>query len=119
MSDAAYMLGGFREMAKSDIQGGTITLTLANVSPPEAIVIDANLGVFEIEQTLGPAGFIPKLIGIATVAREDLPEGWQFQSGQSITATPSIGSPRACVLEKFTESGPLIMLSLWDQSQNA
>lgn len=110
MSQASYALIGFRAMAASDLQGGTITYAGADYS--------ATVGTFELSQVLGPGGFTPMTLGDVQIADADL-TGPDFKTGQHIAVTPNTGPERACQIHAVKQLGALWHLTLRDLNRGA
>ena len=110
MSDAQYAAGGFREMVKSDLQGGT--LHFANAA------YDCTVGTFTKQDVLGD-GSIPMMLGDAQILLDDLPAGFELKLGMDIVVMPNTGRVRNCKLHSTQNSGPLINIILRDINEGA
>lgn len=124
MADAKYIADGFRSMAGSDVQGGTILFTDANGKPVKLngmafAPIPANAGSFTLRQELTGGGFSPRAAATYTIARADLPDGYFPTSSQPALATDGLGNARQCQINSITDCGPLLMLDLTDISEGA
>lgn len=107
------LLAGHRRLLDSDYGG---TIEYGNGQFPAAI------GDFTLQQVLRAdgGGFSPKLIGLATVALEDLPDSIVFKSGEKIIANPNLPRPRReCHIVEHKDLGALIELTLHDVNQGA
>ena len=114
MGDAAYILGGHREMAKSDLQGGTAKFS--------KFTCPCTVGIFDTEDPLVAAGggHSPRLMGVVEIADEDLPdEPFPLSTGIPVTVTDGTGTPRACKVDSWRNLGPLWQLTVIDLSQGA
>ena len=109
MGDASYMLSGFREMVKSDLQGGTVTFLNQD--------FDATVGTFEQRDVFSGAGVVPMLLGDVQLATADLPPDITFNVGMKLTVTPATGNPRDCRLHAVAYSGPVVSLTLHDENE--
>lgn len=113
-AETNMLLAGFRLMQSGDFAG---TITYAGKDYPAAI------GAFSVQQVLNPdgGGFSNTVLGIATVAREDMPPGTTFRRGELVIATPidSTRPQRACRVYDMRDCGPLIELTLNDKNEAA
>ena len=111
MSDASYAACGFREMVKSDLQGGTLNFLNA--------AYDCTVGTFQKQDMLVSGGITPMMIGDAQIALADLPADFELTLGLKITVIPNTGRVRQCQLHSTQNSGPLINLLLRDINEGA
>jgi hypothetical protein len=111
MTDAKLMLLAFRQMVKSDLQGGTVSLGNA--------AYDCTIGIFSKRDVLVNGGVSPMMIGDVQVALEDFPDGTEFRFGQNVTVVPNTGKTRQCTIFTTDYSGPLVVLNLHDQNDGA
>jgi hypothetical protein len=110
MSDAKLVQRGFREMVKSDLQGGTISILNT--------AYDATIGTFTRMDVFG-SGVSPHLTGDVQVLMADFPAGFKFTLGLDVVVVPNTGSVRQCKLESTQNSGPHINIRLIDKNNAA
>ena len=112
MADSDYILGGFREMTASDVQGGSAVYA--------GETLDCTVGVFELENPLLAAGggHSPRLMGVIEIAAEDFDDMPTFATGQTVDVT-SMGTLRHCKIASWMSVGPLWQLTLADLNQGA
>lgn len=108
--DDVYILGGFREMTRSDVQGGSAVYTAK---------LACTVGVFELENPLVAGGHSPRLMGTIEVAAEDVPEKAPFAAGQLLDVTDGAGTLRHCKIESWESAGPLWQITVCDLNQGA
>ena len=113
MSDRDYLLGAFRQMVVSDVQGGSATYAGAT--------LDCAVGVFDLENPLLAAGggHSPRLVGLIEVAVEDLPTTPTLATGQLMDVADSAGTLRRCKIESWRPVGPLWQITVVAVNQNA
>lgn len=111
MSDAEYLARGFREMVKSDLQGGTVSI-LNNA-------YDATIGTFTRLDNFITGGVSPHLTADIQVLAADLPIGLELTLGLDIVVIPNTGKVRNCKLESTQNSGPHINIRLIDKNNAA
>lgn len=111
MSDAKYLESGFREMVKSDLQGGTVSLN--------HVAYDCTVGAFTRQDVLVPGGISPKMAGDVQVLLTDLPADLDLKLGLKLTVVPNVGKVRECQLSITQNSGNYINLLVWDVNQSA
>jgi hypothetical protein len=112
MADSDYILGGFREMTASDVQGGSAVYA--------GETLDCTVGVFELENPLLAAGggHSPRLMGLIEIAVEDFPAKAALATGQPIDVT-SMGILRHCKVASWANLGPLWQITVVDLNQGA
>jgi hypothetical protein len=117
MADSDYILGAFREMTTSDVQGGSASYG--------SVIFPCTVGVFNLENPLVAAGGgrSPRMMGVIEIASEDLSvPDWQwngFATDQPIDVTDGNGNVRACKIDSWRNVGPLWQLTLVDLNQGA
>jgi hypothetical protein len=115
MADSDYLLGAFREMTGSDLQGGSADFG--------TFICDCTVGVFDLENPLVAAGGgrSPRLVGMIEVADEDFPpnESSVLATGRLVAVTDGLGTTRQCRVESWQRLGPVWSLNLVDVSQGA
>ncbi len=110
MSDSEYLAAGVREMAKSDLQGGT--LSIANTA------YDCNVGTFTKQDVLVAGGVSPKMMGDVQVLLEDIGD-LDLKLGLQITVIPNLGKVRQCKLHSTQNAGNHVNILLWDINESA
>ncbi len=110
VNDSKYLASGFREMVKSDLQGGTVSIL--------NVAYDATIGTFT-RQDLLTGGVSPHLTGDVQVLLTDFPPGFKFALGLDILVVPNTGIVRRCKLESTQNSGSHINIRLIDQNNAA
>lgn len=112
--ESDLLLNGFRLMLTGDFGG---TIHYADKDYPAVI------GSFSVQQVLNPdgGGFSPTVLGLVTVAREDLPANTSFRRGELVTATPDDPTrpQRVCRVYDMRDCGALIELTLNDRNESA
>ena len=111
MSDAQYAADGFREMVKSDLQGGTLHFGNA--------AYDCTVGTFTKQDVLVSGGISPMMMGDVQVLLEDLPPDTDLKLGLDLTVIPNTGKLRECKLHSTQHAGNLINILLWDINEAA
>jgi hypothetical protein len=114
MTDSDYILSGFREMTRSDVQGGSATYA--------GVAFDCTVGVFDLENPLFAAGggHSPRLLGTLEIADEDMPEGMEpIATGRPIDVTDGMGRLRHCKVVSWSTVGPLWQITVADLDQGA
>ena len=111
MTDAQLMLFSFRQMVKSDLQGGTVNIGNATY--------DCTIGIFAKRDILINGGISPMMIGDVQVALEDFQDDFTFSFGLNVTVVPNTGKTRQCTLFTTDYSGPLVTLNLHDAYEGA
>ena len=111
MTDAQFALSAFRQMVKSDLQGGTASLLSA--------AYDCTIGLFSKRDMLVDGGVRPMMIGDIQLALADLPDGLALAFGTRVTVVPNTGRARQCTLYTADYSGPLVVLTLHDANEGA
>ena len=113
MADSDYILGGFREMTASDVQGGHAAYG--------GQTYDCTVGVFTLENPLLAAGggHSPRLMGTVEIAAADFEDAPTFSTGQLIDVMDSAGTVRHCKISTWLSVGPLWQLTLVDLNQGA
>lgn len=117
MGELSLLNRAFGSMAKSPLQGGTITFT----GSLETDAIRCTTGSWEVQQVLRAdgGGFSPMLFGVVSILLADLPTGQTLHRGQCVTVTPNTGPAHAGKIYAVKEAGPLIELTIHDQNQGA
>ena len=109
MGESDFQLRAFRQMVKSDLQGGLLCVNGA--------YYDCTVGSFIRRDILVAAGVSPMTLGDAQVALVDLPDGFCFNLGQPVTVTPNSGKVRDCRVFSSDSAGALISLTLRDKNE--
>lgn len=114
MGDAKFLERGFREMVKSDLQGGTIHFNNT--------AFDATIGTFSKEDVFVGAGVSPRMMADVQVLLTDLDAAALStieKVGLDITVMPNTGKVRYCKLQATKNSGNHISIILWDVNEKA
>lgn len=113
MSDSAFILGGFRQMSCSDVQGGSVSYG--------GVTFPATVGIFDVENPLAAAGggHSPRLLGIVEIANEDFPFPAGLATDQEMDVTDGAGVVRYCRVVSWTNLGPLWQVTVADLNQGA
>ena len=114
MSDSDYILGAFREMTRSDLQGGLCEFTGAI----PGVSFYCTVSVFDLENPLVAAGggHTPRMLGTIEIAQEDFPEGTVFSlaTGLLVDVTDGAGVLRHCKVDSWKNLGPLWQITVVD-----
>lgn len=111
VNDSKYLTDGFREMVKSDLQGGTVSILNT--------AYDATIGTFTRMDSFVTGGVSPHLTGDVQVLLADFPVGFKFTLGLDVVVVPNTGIVRQCKLESTQNSGPHINIRLIDKNNAA
>jgi len=111
MGDAKYLESGFREMVKSDLQGGTVSI--------RNVAYDCTVGTFSKQDILVSGGISPHMIGDVQILLSDLPVGLEFTLGLDVTVLPNTGKARDCKIHSTQNAGNHINLILRDVNEGA
>jgi hypothetical protein len=111
VSDAAFLAKGFREMVKSDLQGGTLSINNS--------AYDCTVGGFSRQDVFMNGGISPHTMGDAQVLLSDLPSDIDLGVGKKLTVIPNTGKVRQCQIHSTQNTGNHISILLWDLNEGA
>lgn len=111
MSDADYLAGGLKEMQKSNLQGGKVTIL--------GVDYPATIGTFSKRDVFVNGGISPHMMGDAQVLFSDLPPTVDLGIGKFLDTTDGFGKIRNCKVHETANCPNYVSIQLWDLNEGA